>query len=192
MVNAPNDQHDILARFPTPPGSVLKALEQLAVLRRGDPDEIAAAGELNDLPRPWDPARCPGKLRAAVWAWCDAVADWINHEYAWRPTQMIPPCWPRHAHIARELPVLACQRWSAEQATNYDLVDDWHRYALPLFCERMFGRLGESTCRTGKHVDWPAESRHVAYSSSSAVEDRQTVIHLDGHPVTELRAAGRG
>jgi hypothetical protein len=64
----------------------------------------------------------------------------------------------------------------------------WHRYVLPMFLERMQGRLGESTCRTGKHVDWPAEGRIVAHSSQEAVEERQTVIHLDSHPVTELRA----
>jgi hypothetical protein len=50
---------------------------------------------------------------------------------------------------------------------------------------------GESTCRTGKHVDWPAEGRIVAHSSQEAVEERHTVIHLDSHPVTELRATRR-
>ena len=101
---------EILTQFPCPPGSVLKALELLHVLRRGDPDEMAEYGDLSNLPRPWDPSTCPRDLRAVVWGWCDNVAEWINHEYAWRPTQMIPLCWPHHAHIARELPVLAFQR----------------------------------------------------------------------------------
>jgi hypothetical protein len=181
----------ILQRFPAPPGSVVHAIDQLAIVRRGDPEEIAAAGDLFDLPRPWDPATCPSRLREAVWEWCDAVADWINHDYSWRPAQMIPACWPRHSHIARELPILACQRWAAEQALGYELIDDWHRYTLPLFLERMIARLGESTCRTGKHADWPAESRHATYRGRAAVEDRQSVIHLDAHRITELRAAGR-
>lgn len=179
----------ILTRFPTPPGSVLRALELLEVVRRDDADEMAEYGDLTDLPRPWDPATCPPGLRAAVWSWCDAVTEWINHEYAWRPTQMIPPCWPHHAHIAHELPALAIQRWDAGQSTRPDALEDWHRYTLPMFYERMFTRLGESTCRAGKHTDWPAESRIVAYNSAAAVEDRQTVIHLDTHPVTELRTA---
>jgi hypothetical protein len=56
----------------------------------------------------------------------------------------------------------------------------------------MHGRLGESACRTGKHVDWPAEGRVVAYNAADAVEDRQSVIHRDGRPVvTELHANRR-
>ncbi len=35
----------IAAPFPTPPGAVLRALHLLQILRRGDPDEIAAAGK---------------------------------------------------------------------------------------------------------------------------------------------------
>jgi hypothetical protein len=66
---------------------------------------------------------CPQELRAAVWGWCDGVAEWINHEYAWRPTQMIPLCWPPHAHIARELPV-AFQRCTAAESTSYEAIDD--------------------------------------------------------------------
>jgi hypothetical protein len=193
MVNVASTSRDneILAPFPTPPGSVLKALEMIQVLRRGDADEMSDAGDLSNLPRPWNPASCPKELRAAVWAWCDSVAEWINHEYAWRPPQMIPPCWPHHTHIAHELPVLAFQRWTAEESTSYEPTDDWHRYALPMFLERMQARIGESTCRTGKHIDWPAESRVVSYNSTEAVEDRQGVIHRDTHPVVTELATNR-
>ncbi|MHA3700730.1 hypothetical protein ACXR2U_00980 [Jatrophihabitans sp. YIM 134969] len=135
----------------------------LQILRRGDRDEMRAAGIDGDVPRPWDPATCPAELREDMWLWCDEVAIWINHEYAWRPAQMIPPCWPHHAHIARELPVLAVLRWTAECATVPELVEDWHRYTFPMFCDRMSGRLGESTCRTGEHAEWPAEARHHSY-----------------------------
>lgn len=184
VVNGPD--MEMLARFPEPPGSVQIALDQLAVLRRGDPKEIDAAGQdLSDLPRPWDPSTCPARLRAATWAWCDDVANWINHEFAWRPNLMIPACWPRHPHIARELPVLACQRWSAEQATGYDLIDDWHRYALPLFLERMFSRLGEGNCRSGgKHDDWPAESRHTKYAATAETDARLGVFRADTQALT--------
>jgi hypothetical protein len=194
MVNASMTSRDneILTQFPSPPGSVLKALELLQVLRRGDADEMAECGDLSNLPRPWDPSTCSRELRAAVWSWCDKVAAWINHEYAWRPTQMIPLCWPHHAHIARELPVLAFQRWTAQESTGYEATDDWHRYALPMFLERMQSRLGESACRTGKHVDWPAEGRVAAYNAAEAVADRQSVIHRDGHRVvTDLHANRR-
>ncbi len=71
MVNASVTSRDneILAQFPNPPGSVLKALELLQVRRRGDADEMAEYGDLNNLPRPWDPSTCPQELRSAVWGW---------------------------------------------------------------------------------------------------------------------------
>lgn len=179
----------IVSRFPTPPGSILLVLEQVAILRRADPKEMAAAGDLSEVPRPWDPPTCPAEIRETVWGWCDDVAAWLNREYAWRATQMIPPCWPRHAHIARELPVLAFLRWTAEQSTGPELTEDWHRYTYPMFCERMFTRLGESACRTGKHAEWPAESRYATYTGIEATDDRQTVIYADTAPPRPLGAA---
>ena len=172
--------------FPAPPGAVLEALHRLEVLRRGDPDEMAAAGNLDNLPRPWDPATCPNELRESIWEWCDEVAEWLNHEYVWRPTQMIPLCWPQHPHLARELAVLAILRWNAEESLTPEPVEEWHRYTFPMFNDRLTNRLGESSCRTGKHNDWPAESRHVAFVDSG--EERQQVIYRDSRPVTELHA----
>jgi hypothetical protein len=174
--------------FPTPPGAVLHALQLLHILRRGDPDEMGEAGDLTDLPRPWEPASCPDELREAIWEWCDLVAAWLNHEYVWRPAQMIPPCWPLHAHLARELAVLAILRWNAEQATTPEAVEEWHRYALPMFCDRMNSRIGESTCRTAKHVDWPAEGRYDAFISEPSVADRSNTIYADSRPITWLHA----
>jgi hypothetical protein len=148
--------------FPPPPLAVLRALELLGNARRGDRGGVAQAGAVADLERPWEPAACTGELGAAVWSWCDDVVAWINHEYAWRPAQMVPACWPHHAHIARELPVLAVLRWEAENAAGPQLMEEWNRYAFPMFCDRMAQRLGDSTCRTGRHQDWPAESRYTA------------------------------
>lgn len=182
-------------RFPTPPHSVIRVLDMLAILRRGDPEEIKEAGIGADVPRPWDPATCPTELREDVWGWCDDVAAWINHEYAWRPAQMIPPCWPHHPHIARELAVLAFLRWTAEASTGPEAVEDWHRYAFPTFCDRMLSRLGESTCRTGEHGVWPAGSRYHAYVGEKATEDRQRAFHEDTHrpnAATPNRADARG
>ena len=114
------------------------------------------------------PAACSGELSTAVWSWCRDVVAWINHEYAWRPAQMVPACWSHHAHIARELPVLVVLRWEAESAAGPQLMEEWNRYAFPMFCERMAQRLGESTCRVGRHQDWPAESRYTAFLDASA------------------------
>jgi hypothetical protein len=52
-------------------------------------------------------------------------------------------------------------------------------------------RLGESGCRTGRHIDWPAEGRYVAYISTESTNEPQKVIYDDTRPVTEL-AARRG
>jgi hypothetical protein len=184
------DQSDRIAvRFPTPPGAVLRALELLHILRRGDPDEMAAAGDLTDLPRPWDPASCPDELREAIWEWCSDIAAWLNHEYIWRPTQMIPPCWPDHPHLARELAVLAILRWNAHESTAPEPMEEWHRYSFPMFCDRMISRLGESGCRTAKHVDWPAEGRYAAFISDENTTNRNHVIYTDTRPIAHLHAA---
>ncbi|MBN9619476.1 MAG: hypothetical protein J0H43_07055 [Actinobacteria bacterium] len=177
----------IVKAFPAPPPSVARVLHQHQVVRRGDADEISAEGNLERLPNPWAPATCDDDLRAAIWDWCDAVAEWVNHEYAWRPAQLIPPCWPHHPHIAHELPVLAVLRLAAESSTGPELLEEWHRHTLPGFFERMLNRLGDSGCRTGKHVEWPARSRHLSYNSEEAVEDRQTLYYNDtAEPPTEL------
>lgn len=182
-----NDMNRLAAAFPIPPGAVLHALQLLEVRRRGDADEMAAAGNLDNLPRPWDPATCPEELREAVWEWCDQVAAWLNHEYVWRPTQMIPLCWPHHPHIARELAVLAVLRWNAEESLTPEAVEEWHRYTFPMFGDRLTSRLGESGCRTGKHMDWPAEGRYAAFVGDAA-DERAQVIYADTRPVTELHA----
>lgn len=181
-----NDVNMLATPFPPPPGAVLHALHLLDVCRRGDADEMAAAGNLDDLPRPWDPASCPHELREAIWEWCDQVAGWLNHEYVWRPTQMIPPCWPQHPHIARELAVLAILRWNAEESLTPEPIEEWHRYTFPMFNDRLSSRLGESACRTGKHTDWPAASRYAAFIDTAA--DRHHAIYGDSRPVTQLHA----
>ncbi len=52
--------------------------------------------------------------------------------------------------------------------------------------DRMQNRLGESTCRTGKHQDWPADSRYAAYFSDDAADDRANLIYTDTHEATPL------
>ena len=169
----------ILSPFPDPPPAVSRALEQHAIARRGHQDEIARAEDLTDLPRPWDPARCPSEFRKDLWIWCDEVAKWINREYIWRPSQLIPPCWPRHPHIARELPALAIQRWNAERSDGPEALEEWHRQSFPQFLDRLLDRLGDGGCRTGKHADWPAESRYLTYTSPNAVADRKKLFFAD-------------
>ncbi len=189
MVNQP---FQIVTVFPQPPTLVRHALNQLRIVRSGDADAIAELGDLDDLARPWEPAGCTAKLRHQVWLWCDDVAAWVNREYAWRTTHLIPDCWPRHPHIVNELPVLACLRMQAIDALSPDALEEWHRHTLPLFVERFTARLGESSCRTGNHVDWPAASRYEAAQGHDAVATRQELFHLDANPPRQLRPAAGG
>ncbi len=173
--------------FPEPPAWVQDVMAVWEVVRGGDPDELERIGDVDDLPRPWDPTSCAGELRYDLWTWCDQVAEWVNQDYAWRPTLMVPACWPKHAHIAQELPTLACLRYAAGRASGPELLEDWHRYALPGFLERMTGRLGEGSCRSGKHNDWPAKPRHQAHLTDEAVEERKTLFFADANPPVPLR-----
>lgn len=154
--------------FPPPPALVLGALELLADVDRRGARHPASDDFSGDLERPWEPASCTGELGASIWGWCNDAAAWVNHEFAWRPAHMLPACWREHPHIARELPVLAVLRWRAETATAPEQVEEWNRYALPTFLDRMVDRLGESTCRTGRHQVWPAQSRYASFVADLA------------------------
>jgi hypothetical protein len=164
---------------PPPPPAVILALSRLRALRNDDPAAVAALSPADDLARPWEPSTCTPRLREQIWSWCDAVAAWINHDYAWRPDHLIPACWPAHPHIAHELPVLACLRVDADAALDADALEAWHRDALPHFLDRLAARLGAAGCRTGTHTGWPAAARDGAYHGEAAVTDRQRRIHVD-------------
>ena len=169
---------EIAEPFPQPPNVVRRAMDLLQPRSRGG-RESETGQHAADLPRPWDPAGCPPPLRKAVWTWCEQVAVWLNHEYCWRPEGMIPACWTAHPHIAQELAALAIGRWAAGQASNPAAIEEWHRYSYPMFCQRMTDRLGESTCRNGRHIAWPGESRHAAYLD--ALASRADAITADTH-----------
>jgi hypothetical protein len=170
----------MVRRFPDPPDAVRDALDLLQVAEDEDSEGVVRVEDVAGMPRPWVPDACPADLRTAVWQWCDAVAAWLNREYAWRPDQLIPACWPRHAHLAHELAVLAVLRWRAQRSVQPEAMEDWHRNAYPMFCDRMSERLGESACRTGTHVDWPAESRYVVFTAPDRELERWEVIAADG------------
>jgi hypothetical protein len=178
----------IVFAFPAPPSLVAHVLTQLRIVRSGDADAIADLGDVAELARPWLPATCGDQLRHHLWMWCDEVVNWINQQYVWRGTQLIPECWPQHPHIANELPALACQRVHAEDSAGADLVEEWHRHTLPLFLDRVATRLGDS-CRASKHVDWPAAGRYDASQSEASIAARQDLYYVDTHPPRQLRPA---
>jgi hypothetical protein len=119
------------------------------------------------VPRPWDLGSCQTpQLRKEVWSWLEAVVTWLNHEYVWDVAGVIPPCWPQHPHLVHEIAVLADQRRRAGQALTSEALEDWHRYSLPAFTERMKTRL-RNHCQED-HQSWPAKgryTRHIAEAS---------------------------
>jgi hypothetical protein len=173
----------IIEPAPAPPPLVAHALARLSAAPCSDPGELAALGDQSELARPWDPATCGELLRQQIWEWCDQFAAWVNRGYAWRPVHMIPACWPRHPHIAAELPMLACLRLAADAALTPDALEAWHRVTLPAFLDRLAERLGDSGCRNGQHHEWPAAARYAAYRGETVTASRASWLHAETAPL---------
>ena len=150
-----------------------------------------ALGSPRALARPWDPPTCvdPG-LRAELWAWLDNVVAWLNHEYVWDVSTMIPACWPRHPHLVHEIAVLADLRRRAGQALTGDAMEEWHRYALPAFNERMRQRM-KAHCEDKDHQPWPAHGRHTRHAGPGSVAERATTFHRDTATLTSTSPGAR-
>ena len=164
--------------FPQPGRRLEQAYRELALAMEGTKEQKKALGNLSLLPRPWDPdslTRAP--LRRELWDWLDDVVAWLNAEYVWDVEAVIPACWPNHPHLVRELAVLADQRRRATRAFGSDTLEEWHRYALPAFVERMRARI-KNHCDDG-HQQWPAQGRYARHTGSAAQQERQRTFNQD-------------
>ena len=45
-------------------------------------------------------------------------------------------------------------------ALTSDALEEWHRYALPAFTDRMRQRV-KAHCEVGGHSEWPGQGRHT-------------------------------
>ncbi|MGL5823395.1 MAG: hypothetical protein ACRCYU_00800 [Nocardioides sp.] len=166
--------------FPTPGELVRHAYSELHIAINGTPEQQQALGNHAHLPRPWEPATClDPELRHQLWAWLDDVVTWLNHDYTWDATGLIPTCWPHHPHLTHEIAVLADQRRRAGLAKTSDALEEWHRYSLPAFTERMRTRL-RSHCDHG-HQPWPARPRHTEHTNPTNTQQRHTLYTGDIH-----------
>lgn len=166
--------------FPMPEGPELTAAFLDLYLAAEADDEIKKKiGDPALLPRPWDPPTCRRRqLRQELWEWLDAVVNWFNSEYVWDPTAgMIPPCWPQHPHLVHEIAVLADQRRRASIDTSSNSLEEWHRYTVPAFLDRLKQRTGHH-CEE-KHQVWPAGARYARHVSTPAVTERQHAFRGD-------------
>jgi hypothetical protein len=159
---------------PPPPKMIRAAAQLLQIARAGTAAQKAQLGPLEKLARPWLPHTCHPQLLATLLLWLDNVAAWVNHDYTWKPTRPIPDCWPEHPHIVHELAVLAWLRLIAEESLEPGPIEEWHRYALPSFFDRLAGRLGNG-CST-RHDPWPGLPRHAAYHGEDATDARHRAI----------------
>jgi hypothetical protein len=167
--------------FPLPDGPELSAAyKDLYLAAEGDDETKERIGDPALLPRPWDPPTCRKRqLRQELWEWLDDVVTWFNTEYVWDPTAgMIPPCWPQHPHLVHEIAVLADQRRRAGIDTSSNGLEEWHRYAVPAFLDRLKERTGHHCDE--HHQSWPARSRYARHISESAATERRQVLHPDG------------
>ena len=145
--------------FPMPDDLIRAAYWNLHLSENGTEDQKRRLGPASQLPRPWDIATCTDPdLRAAVWHWYTDVVTWFNHEYVWDPNAgMIPPCWRQHPHLIHDIGVLADQRRLVALATNSNSLEEWHRYSVPAFLERLADRVRQHC--DDHHQPWPARSR---------------------------------
>lgn len=168
----------IVRTFPEPGKGIQQAYRELDLAENGTDAQIKALGELHLLPRPWDPASLTQpQLRQEAWVWLEAVTTWLNLEYVWDVAAMIPPCWPQHPHLVHEIAVIADQRRRAGRALTSDALEEWHRYALPSFVDRMKSRTSQH-CEEG-HQDWPAKGRFARHVSQEPTQQRRRAFDAD-------------
>ena len=168
----------LVRAFP-PPGPLLgTAYRDLYLAAEGSDNQKATVGDPSLLPKPWDPPTCRNpRLRAELWEWLDQVVLWLNHEYVWDPDGMIPSCWPKHPHLVHELAVLADQRRRVGIALDSNGLEEWHRYTLPGFLDRMRARL-KAHCDQD-HQPWPARGRLARYADTGNADRRQDAFNDD-------------
>ena len=165
--------------FPRPGPALLLAHHELEVAENGTAEQRKALRTIADLPRPWSPATCTKpQLRAELWNWLDAVVLWLNHELVFDPADVIPACWPRHAHLVHELTVLADRRRRAERALTSEPLEEWHRYALPAFLDRMHHRVGDH-CADDHPTVWPSAGRFSRHLDEGRATARQKAFASD-------------
>jgi len=177
----PTSDHDaapLVKPFPAPGLLVANAYRELHIAATGTKAQRKPLGDPRQLPRPWDPATCRSpNLRKQVWDWLDAVVIWLDVEYSWDPTGLIPECWPQHPHLVHEIAVLADRRRRATHAFDSDLLHEWHHSTLPAFIDRMRARI-HNHCDEN-HQPWPARARHTRHLSPRAAETRHVAFNSD-------------
>jgi hypothetical protein len=86
----------MICAFPEGGSLIRLAYSELNIAANGNKEQIKLIGNPHLLPRPWDPATChTTELREQVWAWLEDAVTWLNREYVWDVSEVIPSCWPQ-------------------------------------------------------------------------------------------------
>ena len=178
-MSSPDPRPDpMVTTFPHPGRQLEQAYRELDLALNGIDEQRTALGSLRLLPRPWDPdSLTRPQLRRELWDWLEAFTIWLNTEYVWDVAGVVPHCWPQHPHLVRELAVLADQRRRAALALGSDALEEWHRYALPAFVDRMRQRV-KNHCDDG-HQQWPAKGRQSRHLGEPATTQRAQAFDQD-------------
>ncbi|MGK2876717.1 MAG: hypothetical protein ACSLEW_13950 [Nocardioides sp.] len=155
--------------FPRPPDLVQEQFERAAHLAGLEDPSKSERVAFGLLQRPWIPSSCSPDLRFLIYGWLDEVVAWINEDCLWRTERAVPACWEQHPHIVHELAVVATLRWHAELALTPAAMEDWLRFTLPQFLDRMATRVGETGCPPGAHQPHPGSSRNDAYRDARSL-----------------------
>ena len=181
--------------FPQPTGNELRqAFLNLYLSQNGTEEQKKQVGNQNKLPRPWDPPTCTNPvLRRQLWTWLEEFVTWFNHEYVWdHNAGMIPDCWPQHPHLVHEIAVLADQRRRAGIDPTSSALEEWHRYGVPGFLERLKTRT-KNGCDE-HHSAWPADARNARLIGRAAASGRALMFAADvdtlGVSVSETSSRG--
>jgi hypothetical protein len=178
VTTTPDADAGLVRAFPLPGPLLGSAYRDLYLAAEGSDNQKITIGDPSLLPKPWDPPTCRNPhLRAELWEWLDQVVLWLNHEYVWDPDAMIPPCWPQHPHLVHELAVLADQRRRVGLTLDSNGLEEWHRYTLPGFLDRVRARL-KAHCDQD-HQPWPARGRLARYADTGNADRRQDAFNYD-------------
>lgn len=182
----------MVTAFPAPGMQVRLAYRDINLALNGNDEQKEEVGPYYSLPKPWIPSTCTSAdLRFDLWRWLGEVVGWLNREYTWEVSSLIPGCWAEHPHIVNELAVVADQRRRCEIAETSMPMEEWHRYTLPSFIARMKERT-RNQCED-QHQSWPGRNRYFHYLSHEQGEQREERYALDLDAAQErARSAGGG
>ena len=166
--------------FPMPDDDLIReAYWNLHLSEEGTEAQKKRLGDASLLPRPWDIATCTeSELRTVVWQWYGDFVTWFNHEYVWDPAAgMIPACWYVHPHLVHEIGALADRRRDIGTSISSGPLEEWHRYAVPDFLDRLRERVKQH-CDEG-HQPWPARTRFARHLSEESAAKQNEAVDAD-------------